>query len=62
MLPVTEDPEERHNLVDSQPDVLAKMKDRMEAWRATGVPAFFPPNDPASDPENWSGAWSPGWC
>jgi hypothetical protein len=53
---------EKHELSKSRPDVLKKMKKRLEEWRATGVPAFFPKPDPASDPAHWGGAWSPGWC
>lgn len=57
-----EDPEERHDLTQSHPAILDKMVGRMNAWRATEVPALFPPPDPAADPSNWGGAWSPGWC
>lgn len=56
------DPQERHDLSKSQPDQLAKMVKVLKDWRATGVPAFYPPPDPASDPSRWGGAWSPGWC
>ncbi|KAK7476920.1 hypothetical protein BaRGS_00031859 [Batillaria attramentaria] len=59
---VKDDPEERRDLTESAPDVLDKMTKRLEEWRATGVPANFPPPDPASDPSHWGGAWSPGWC
>lgn len=59
---IRDDPTEHYDVKHKNPDVLAKMKDKMDQWRKTMVPANFPRNDPAADPDNWGGAWSPGWC
>ncbi|XP_046578742.1 arylsulfatase B-like isoform X4 [Haliotis rubra] len=59
---LTADPTERHNLATKFPDLLASMKQRLEGWRQSMVPAHYPPRDPKGDPKNWGGVWSPGWC
>ncbi|KAK7099965.1 hypothetical protein V1264_022984 [Littorina saxatilis] len=59
---IKEDPEERKDLTETQQDILNQMKTRLDAWRATEVPANYPKNDPAANPAKWGGAWSSGWC
>ncbi|KAK7099015.1 hypothetical protein V1264_003219 [Littorina saxatilis] len=59
---IKEDPTEHHDVKDKYPDVLAKMKARLAEWRQTMVPANFPENDPAANPEHYGGTWTPGWC
>ncbi|KAK7481483.1 hypothetical protein BaRGS_00027245 [Batillaria attramentaria] len=59
---IRDDPTERNDLAENNPEVLAKMKARLEEWRKTLVPANMPPDDPAANPKNFGGAWSPGWC
>ncbi|KAK7089213.1 hypothetical protein V1264_024444 [Littorina saxatilis] len=59
---VKEDPTERNDVKNKFPDVLAKMKARLDQWRQTMVPANFPPDDPASNPDLFNGVWGPGWC
>ncbi|XP_035694672.1 arylsulfatase B-like [Branchiostoma floridae] len=57
-----DDPTEHHNLADSMPDKLKEMRAKLEQYRKSLVPAIFPAPDPKSNPDNWGGAWSPGWC
>ena len=45
-----------------RPGVLRRLQRRLEQWRRSLVPANFPPDDPAADPDNFGGVWSPGWC
>ncbi|XP_046578743.1 arylsulfatase B-like isoform X5 [Haliotis rubra] len=59
---ITADPTEHHDLATEFPDLLASMKQRLEKWRQSMVPAHYPPRDPKGDPKNWGGVWSPGWC
>ncbi|XP_067663023.1 arylsulfatase B-like isoform X2 [Haliotis asinina] len=59
---ITADPTERHDLATEFPDLLASMKQRLEAWRQSMVPAHNLHADPKGDPKNWGGIWSPGWC
>ncbi|KAK7481486.1 hypothetical protein BaRGS_00027248 [Batillaria attramentaria] len=56
------DPTEHNDLKQTYPAVLAWMKARLEEWKKSLVPAMFPPGDPASNPKNYHGVWSPGWC
>ncbi|XP_078610513.1 arylsulfatase B-like isoform X2 [Branchiostoma floridae x Branchiostoma japonicum] len=57
-----DDPTEHHNLADSMPDKLKEMQAKLQQYRKSLVPAIFPAPDPKSNPDNWGGAWSPGWC
>lgn len=59
---IKDDPTEHHDVKPQNPDVLAKMKASLEEWRKSLVPAMFPENDPAANPKNYGGNWSPGWC
>ncbi|KAK7500422.1 hypothetical protein BaRGS_00008329 [Batillaria attramentaria] len=59
---IKDDPTERNDVKDEYPEVLAEMKERLRKWRESLVPANFPPDDPAADPNNFDGVWSPGWC
>ncbi|XP_066274888.1 arylsulfatase B-like [Branchiostoma lanceolatum] len=57
-----DDPTEHHNLADTMPDKLKEMQAKLEQYRGSLVPAINPLPDPKSNPKNWGGAWSPGWC
>ncbi|KAK7486354.1 hypothetical protein BaRGS_00022402 [Batillaria attramentaria] len=59
---IKDDPTERNDVKEKYPDVLAKMKARLEELWKGEIPANFPKGDPASNPKNFNGAWSPGWC
>lgn len=56
---MTEDPFERNNLADSNPDVVSQLKKRIEFYNATHVEQLGPPFDPAADPKNFGGIWTP---
>ncbi|XP_025086916.1 arylsulfatase B-like [Pomacea canaliculata] len=59
---IRNDPEERVNLADSEPEMLQFMMARLHKWMVSGVPPQNAPVDPKSDPKNWGGVWTPGWC
>ncbi|XP_067658130.1 arylsulfatase B-like [Haliotis asinina] len=59
---IREDPTEHHDLAAQMPDIVDKLRARIEDYRKQMVPALYPPNDPASNPKNFGNAWSPGWC
>ncbi|WAR29518.1 ARSB-like protein [Mya arenaria] len=56
------DPTEHHNIASDHPHVVSKLLDRLSFHKATMVPANNPRADPASNPQNFGGNWSPGWC
>lgn len=57
-----DDPEERYDLAPTETAILGKMIARLEEYKKSGVKARYPPDDPRSDPKNFGGTWSPGWC
>ncbi|XP_066948195.1 arylsulfatase B-like isoform X2 [Macrobrachium rosenbergii] len=59
---VIEDPEERHDVADSHPEIVAELLEDLEREFQRMVPADNPPQDPSSDPKYFGGVWSPGWC
>nr|KAG5688438.1 hypothetical protein BaRGS_001855 [Batillaria attramentaria] len=59
---IKEDPEERDNLAEAQPDMMRFMLTRLDQWMKSGVPPQNQPLDPRGDPKNWGGVWTPGWC
>jgi hypothetical protein len=59
---LAEDPNERNNLADQMPDVVEKLKQRMAEYKKKYVPPHYPKYDPNSNPKNYGGAWTPGWC
>ncbi|XP_067658647.1 arylsulfatase B-like [Haliotis asinina] len=59
---IREDPTEHNDLAQKMPDMVAKLRARFEDYKKTMVPANFPPEDPASNPHLFGGAWTPGWC
>ena len=56
---VAEDPEERHDLSESNPSKLKEMLDRLEEYRKTSAPVFYPAPDPRSNPALHGGVWGP---
>lgn len=57
---ITADPEERHDLSTELPDVLKEMKDRMNYYLNTAVPAAYKPADPNALKEaRKHGIWGP---
>ena len=56
---VTADPNEKHNLAESFPDVVSQLKQRIEDFNSTHIPQVRPPFDPRADPDNFEGVWTP---
>ena len=56
---VAEDPTERINLADSNPHVVSQLTKKIEMYNSTHIEQFSPPFDPASDPNNFDGVWTP---
>lgn len=42
--------------------MLKKMKERLEEYKKYIVPPVSMKPDPASNPTNYNGYWTPGWC
>ena len=58
----TEDPTEHNNLADKMPDLVEKLKARMAEYKKKYVQPNYPGYDADSNPKNYGGAWTPGWC
>ncbi|XP_041378318.1 arylsulfatase B-like [Gigantopelta aegis] len=60
---IKDDPTEHNDLSTKLPDILAKMKARLNEYKKQMVPPNFPIlPDPKSDPALYNNTWSPGWC
>ncbi|XP_005099750.2 arylsulfatase B [Aplysia californica] len=57
-----DDPTEHNNLYDKLPDVVKMMEGKLEAAKKRYVAPNFPSADPKSNPQNYGGVWTPGWC
>ncbi|KAF2358236.1 Sulfatase N-terminal [Trinorchestia longiramus] len=59
---VEDDPTERLDLVEIQTPVVKLMLTRLLQEQPRYCPPDLPPDDSKGDPDNFDGAWSPGWC
>ncbi|XP_075560071.1 arylsulfatase B-like isoform X2 [Dermacentor variabilis] len=59
---VRSDPEERHDLSPSQPELAALLEKRLRTLARRLVPEDDPSDDPRGDPRRWGGVYTPGWC
>lgn len=57
-----DDPNEYYNLAFREPHKVMELKNKLDIYKKSMVPANFPKNDPNSKPEYFDGYWSPGWC
>ncbi|KAK7476631.1 hypothetical protein BaRGS_00032106, partial [Batillaria attramentaria] len=57
-----DDPEERQDLSAQMPDMMSFLQRRLAEYRQSEVPPQNAPVDPAGDPKNFGGVWTPGWC
>ncbi|VDI79517.1 Hypothetical predicted protein [Mytilus galloprovincialis] len=57
-----DDPTEHNNLYTKERSMLKKMKERLEEYKKYIVPPVSMKPDPASNPNNYNGYWTPGWC
>ena len=56
---ITADPNKRNNVAHIYPEVVQKLKDRIECYNVTHIEQLNPPLDPKSDPDNFGGIWTP---
>ena len=56
---VTDDPNERNDLSSKHPDIVKKLKERIEVYNSTHVEQMTAPFDPRSDPKYFKGVWTP---
>ncbi|XP_064602817.1 arylsulfatase B-like [Liolophura sinensis] len=59
---IAEDPTEHHDLSQKYPDIVSKLRMRLEEHWKSLVPPRNPPLDAKGDPANFGGYWTPGWC
>lgn len=59
---ILDDPNEHVDLSKKHPDIVKKLKSRLEYYHKQIVPANFPSISPSSAPSNYGGFWTPGWC
>lgn len=56
---IKDDPYETTNVVDKYPEVAKQMREKVKKYRDEAAPENPHKKDPASDPSNFDGAWSP---
>ena len=59
---LAEDPLEKNNLADIEPERAMKMKAKLKKHREKEVDLDFKHKEPAGRPDNFGGIWSTGWC
>ncbi|XP_068209803.1 arylsulfatase B-like [Palaemon carinicauda] len=59
---VIDDPEERNDIAELYPEIVAEMLEDLEREFERLAPVDNPPADLSSDPKFFDGLWSPGWC
>uniref|UniRef100_A0A2C9KS10 Sulfatase N-terminal domain-containing protein n=1 Tax=Biomphalaria glabrata TaxID=6526 RepID=A0A2C9KS10_BIOGL len=59
---IKDDPFEIHNLYKELPEVAEVLLSRFRSYNNTRKAPLERIIDPASNPENFGGFWSPGWC
>ena len=59
---LTADPEERINVADDNPEIVAALTKRLDKLHATMIPANVHAQLSAGNPDNFNGVFSPGWC
>ena len=56
---IENDPNERADLSDSNPDTVRFLLDRLAYYNSTAVPVRFPNQDPNAFPSKPEGVWGP---
>lgn len=59
---IKDDPTEHNDIADQNPETVQKLEARIKEYMEQYVPPMYPANDPASNPNNFGGSWTPGWC
>ncbi|XP_060588766.1 arylsulfatase I-like [Ruditapes philippinarum] len=57
-----DDPTEHNDLSKELPDVVIKLKAKLDEYRKAYVKPNSPKNDDKSNPKYHGGHWMPGWC
>ena len=56
---IEDDPNERKNVADQNPEIVKQLKERIEFYNSTHIEQLNPPLDPKSDPAHYGGVWTP---
>ena len=56
---IKEDPLEMIDLSETYPDKVEELLHRLQYYKQTSVPVYYPPCDKSSVPSNHSGFWIP---
>ena len=56
---IVNDAEERHDLSQSEPEIVDKMLQRLAMWKSSAVPVKHPPVDHRCNPALRGGVWGP---
>ncbi|XP_018021604.1 arylsulfatase B [Hyalella azteca] len=59
---LADDPYERHNLAEREPEILEGILGRLVPELRKYVEPHEPPTSSAGDPSHFNGVWSSGWC
>ncbi|XP_076040502.1 arylsulfatase J-like [Oratosquilla oratoria] len=59
---IDSDPYESQNLMEILPELAEYMQAELEFYGQDVATRDEPEDDPAGDPSNFGGIWSPGWC
>jgi len=59
---IATDPEEKENLFETEPQVAADMRARLDEYIAALPDGSYPSKDEAGNPSNFGGIWNAGWC
>jgi len=59
---ILEDPEERNDLKDSQPEIVEMLRIRVRELLGTFVDRDYPDPSNGGKPKHFHNVWSPGWC
>ena len=56
------DPEENKNVAKKNPDIVQKLKARINAYAKSLTRTNYPQNEAKGHPRHWNGTWTYGWC
>lgn len=55
---LTTDPNEWHDVSGQNPEIVQRLKQRIQEYNSTAVPSRYPPMDPQGDPQHHGGVWT----
>ncbi|XP_041367682.1 arylsulfatase I-like [Gigantopelta aegis] len=59
---ITADPSEKFDIASKYPEIVTKLKHRLNKHRTHLVPTTIMRRNRKSNPKYYGGVWSPGWC